>query len=49
MSLLDKMRQNIKESTGYGLKANEQYQRAYEKGVFIKDYSAAIENFNKSF
>jgi len=48
MSLLDKMKQNIRETTGYGLNAEEQYERAYQKGVFVKDYNAAAENFNKA-
>jgi len=49
MGLLDKVKQNIKETTGRGLSAQEQYQRAYQKGVFVKDYGAAADNFDKAF
>ena len=39
MGFLDK----VKDATGIGLSADEQYRRAYEKGVFLQppDYSAA--------
>lgn len=49
MSLLDKVKQNFKETTGRGLSAQEQYQRAYQKGVFVKDYKTAADNFDKAF
>lgn len=48
MGFLDKMKQGIKDATGLGLDVQEQYKRAYEKGVLIKDYAAATKNFSKA-
>lgn len=48
MSLLGKVKQGLKDATGIGLSADEQYKRAYEKGVFIQDYKAAVENFSRA-
>lgn len=44
MGFLDK----VKDATGIGLTADEQYRRAYEKGVFLQppDYSAASKHFS---
>ena len=44
MGFLDK----VKDATGVGLTADEQYRRAYEKGVFLQppDYSAASKHFS---
>lgn len=44
MGFLDK----VKDATGIGLSADEQYRRAYEKGVFLQppDYSAASKHFS---
>jgi hypothetical protein len=38
----------IKE-VGVGLEAQEQYQRAYDKGVFIKNYGSAAKDFEKAW
>lgn len=48
MGFLDKMKQGLKDATGLGLDVQEQYKRAYEKGVLIKDYAAATKNFSKA-
>ena len=48
MGLLDKVGKGLKDATGLGLDANEQYKRAYSKGVFIKDCDAASKNFQKA-
>jgi hypothetical protein len=48
MGFLDKMKQGIKDATGLGLDVQEQYKRAYEKGVLVKDYDAAVKNFLKA-
>ena len=48
MSIIDKMKQGLKDATGLGLDVQEQYKRAYEKGVLIKDYHAAVKNFEKA-
>lgn len=48
MGLLDRVKQNIKETTGQGLGAQEQYQRAYQKGIFANNYEVAVDNFNKA-
>jgi hypothetical protein len=44
MGFLDK----VKDATGIGLTADEQYRRAYEKGVFLQppDYTAASKHFS---
>jgi hypothetical protein len=44
MGFLDK----VKDATGIGLTADDQYRRAYEKGVFLQppDYSAASKHFS---
>ena len=48
MGFLDKMKHGIKDATGLGLDVQEQYKRAYEKGVLVKDYPAAVKNFQKA-
>lgn len=46
--MFDKVKQAAKDATGIGLSAQEQYQRAYQKGVFVKDYNSAAKNFGKA-
>ena len=48
MGFMDKVKQGLKDATGLGLDVQEQFDRAYEKGVFIKDYPAAVKNFAKA-
>lgn len=47
MGFLDKIKESAKDATGIGLSAQEQYARAYEKGVFLQppDYSSAAKHF----
>lgn len=49
MGIFDKVKAVGKE-VGIGLNAQEQYQRAYEKGVLLQppDYSSAIKHFSKA-
>jgi len=50
MSIFDKIKQAAKDTTGLGLNATEQYNRAYQKGVFLAppNYKAAAEHFVKA-
>ena len=48
MGLMDKIGKGLKDATGLGLDAEEQYRRAYEKGVFMKDLGSAASNFLKA-
>jgi len=48
MGLMDKLKSGLKDATGLGLDATEQYQRAYTKGVYIEDYESAISCFEKA-
>ena len=48
MGLMDKIGKGLKDATGIGLSADEQYKRAYEKGVFMKDLDSAASNFFKA-
>jgi tetratricopeptide (TPR) repeat protein len=48
MGLMDKLKSGLKDATGLGLDATEQYQRAYIKGVYIEDYESAISCFEKA-
>jgi len=48
MGLFDKVKQAAKDATGLGLSAQEQYRRAYEKGVFVNDYDSAVKCFRKA-
>lgn len=47
MSLFSKFKETAKDATGIGLNADEQYQRAYEKGVFLRpqEYQTAVKWF----
>ena len=48
MGLMDKLKSGLKDATGLGLDATEQYQRAYTKGVYIEDYESAISCFERA-
>lgn len=50
MGLFDSIKKTAKDITGLGLSADEQYKRAYQKGVFLNppNYKAAAENFLKA-
>jgi hypothetical protein len=48
MGFFDKIKQAAKDATGLGLNAQQQYLRAYQKGVFLKDYGSAAKNFAKA-
>jgi hypothetical protein len=48
VGLFDKVKQGLKDTTGLGLDAEEQYQRAYTNGVLIQRYDKAVEFFEKA-
>jgi hypothetical protein len=48
VSFFKKMTEVAKDATGLGLSADERFERAYRKGVFLKDYSAAVNIFREA-
>jgi len=48
MGVMDKLKSGLKDATGLGLDATEQYQRAYTKGVYVKDLDSAVTSFEKA-
>lgn len=52
MGFFDKAKEKAKNAVkevGVGLNAEEQYQRAYQKGVFVKNYNSAAKDFHKAW
>lgn len=45
MGFFGKLKDKVKDTTGLGLNATEQYNRAYEKGVLLTNYDTAAKNF----
>jgi hypothetical protein len=47
MGFMDRLKANVKDISGVGLDADEQFDRAYKRGVFLQppDYSSAIDSF----
>ncbi|MCX5753119.1 MAG: hypothetical protein NTW97_05670 [Candidatus Krumholzibacteria bacterium] len=50
MGFLDKMKESVKDATGIGLNAQQQYERAYQKGVLLQPpkYQDAIKEFHSA-
>jgi len=45
MGIFDKIKDSAKDMTGLGLNAQEQYDRAWAKGVLLNDFKSAAQNF----